>query len=280
MVNILEFDSDEDKTVSDLIYQDLDILENVIYEKYSDKYNVVISTEHSYGALLLWNTNQTDLKKWYNALGDKRINRDLLPTINDLDNIGLNGGICQPTAVSMVLRYMIIKDYISYTPTITTETDDVYNVFYEVVKAYINEGWGGSGADRADCPEYINKFFSNNNIYDYQADYLGALLSGLYLTYIDNAYNDYLPVIGHLYVNDSGHAVTICGYITKCITYTNSIDITAEKTIIKEHYAIINDGWYTVEPQTGSFPLSLYYENYSYVNINDFVGLTVILKEE
>lgn len=271
--------TDESKTISDLIYQNMNLLNDSIYEKYSDKYNIIISDEHNYGALSLWNINQNDLKSWYNALGDKRINRDFFPIINDLDNIGLNGGICQPTAVSMALRYMVKKGFISYTPTVTTDQYDIYNVFYEVVKAYIDGDWGGSGAERTDCPNYINNFFQNNNIENYVANYIGLILSSSFLSLIEESYNNYLPVIGHLSLNDSGHAVTICGYITKCISFTNIDNDTSERVDVREHYAIVNDGWYSVQPQTGSFASSLYYENYSYVNIADFVGLTVILSE-
>lgn len=47
-----------------------------------------------------------------------------------------------------------------------------------------------------------------------------------------------------------------------------------------EYYVVVNDGWndtqqdWELYPVT--FPMELYYKNYSYININDLDGVTFI----
>lgn len=41
------------------------------------------------------------------------------------------------------------------------------------------------------------------------------------------------------------------------------------------NYAVVNDGWYTVE-ESLYYPMDVYYKNYSYLDVSDLDGITII----
>lgn len=161
------------------------------------------------------NVEQSTLKNNYNSLGNLRIDLNNDGIINDYDNLDpSNAGICQPTAVAMALRYMVLNNTFSYSNHINNDQLDINNVFYEVVEKYIGQGWTGGSASRPLCSSSLNAIFDANN-YDYNASYQSSNL----LSYILTIQNSQLPSIGHISYGTTGHAVTIVGYETFHITY-------------------------------------------------------------
>ena len=153
----------------DIIYNAREDIEDELKSKYGEN-NVRISYEVLTPYLSLANVNQTTLRDYYNNLGDKKHDLDRNHVITDKDKIGLEEGVCQPTAVSMALEYMVRREKISYTPKLNSNSLDINNIFYDVVKAYIENDWRGGAAISGKCYQALNSYFQNNNI-NYEASY-------------------------------------------------------------------------------------------------------------
>lgn len=269
--------------VSQKIFNTMNDVDSHIYLNYGFYANFSCTTEHNYGLLAIENVNQNTLKNNYNSLGNLRHDLNNDHVIDNNDNVGIYGGICQPTAASMAIRYMTLRGDITYTPQLNNDPLDIDNVFYEISYDYISVGWQGNGAIRTMCASALNSFFdtvNSNYVASYQTTDLLSLLS--------NAYEDSIPLIGHFSGDDGSHAVTISGYYAKHITYTDDTlpleDYELPDYDFYEYYVAINTGWvdtiYDWQNYYGStIPQWLYDNNYSYINLNDLEGVTYICEE-
>lgn len=76
------------------------------------------------------------------------------------------------------------------------------------------------------------------------ADFTATYYTTNLMYYIDNSYENRIPAIGHISAGNSGHAVTICGYYTKIVTYTETgILGTVTRNIEYNFVGIILDGF-------------------------------------
>lgn len=220
------------------------------------------------------NVDQNTLKNYYNNLGGLKHDLNHDGTINDYDKIDrYNEGICQPTAVSMALQYMVWREEISYIPKLDSDQLNIHNIFYEVADAYIDNNWGGAGAHRSNCYKYINTFFANNNL-NYQAYYNNGINN---LEYIHSAFfDDHRPCIGHIKGDDGFHAVSICGYFTAVVKYTDIYNVNQK---IEINYICINDGWEdTLMPDSGGASMEQFNSNFSFIEESSLESVTYIKK--
>lgn len=268
-VSILEESNSE--TVEDKIFETEEDIEASIYNQYGSEQDFSFRYEDKTGVLSVKNVKQDTLKINYNGLGPLRHDLNGDNIINDLDNVGPKGeGICQPTAVAMALRYMVYRKNVTYVPRLSSDSLDINNVFYEVAEAYISNGWTGGGAERSLCRKSLNTFFEKNNL-NYEADYSTVNL----LYFIESSHAKSVPAIGHIVGSDGAHAVTICGFFTIKIFYTQQW--THSNMVIIQRYAVINTGWKDSNlPDSGGSTLEEYYINYSYIDIEDLFAVTYI----
>lgn len=183
-------------TISSMIFNTMTDVDNYINQKYSSYSNYSLTTYHNYGLLSTFNVNQTTLGSNYNGLINKHdLNGDKI--IDSNDNLNLSEGICQPTAVTMALRYMVLRGDLSYTPKLNNNTLDEQNIFYDVVSAYIKNNWKGGGAKRETCYKSINTYFKNLNL-KFNAKYYTKNI----LKYIDLSYENQIPAVGHIKGDD------------------------------------------------------------------------------
>lgn len=270
---VVDKDADE-TTISQMIYNTMQDVDDYVYSIYGDKQDYSMQTMHNYGVLSLINVSQTTLKTNYNSLGDLRFDRNDDGKLDLYDNLDLyNEGICQPTAVSMALKYMYVRGLIDYTPRLNDNKRDINNIFYEVVDAYLQNGWQGAGAARSLCPVSMNTFFQCNGA-NFNASYTTSNL----LDRINEAYESRLPAIGHITGNDSGHAVTICGYYTKQVTYKEKVLWWWNEQTVDINFIVINTGWVNANmPEYGGGASEDEYDrNYSYIELKDLAGVTYI----
>ncbi len=237
-------------------------------EAYDYLNNYYLTCDSTYAMLSIINFDQTDLRDSYNLLGDMRFDLNNDGIINDNDNLGQTGGICQPTACATALKYMIDRNLLSYTPRISNDYTNINDIFYEVVDRYISNGWGGNGSLTSLAVSSLNDFFTDIN-----SSYTATLTTSNYLSNIRTAFSNRLPCIGHLSLNSTdNHAVTICGYYIMTVHYTYwSNDITLDFP-----YLIINDGWNTSGYSTGSNTQEVFDANFSYISLNYLYSLTYI----
>lgn len=270
---VVDKDADE-STVSQMIFDTMQDVDNYLYSVYGNKENYSLHTMHNYGALSLINVSQTTLKTNYNSLGELRFDRNDDGKLDLYDNLDLNNeGICQPTAVAMALKYMYVRGLIDYTPRLNDNKRDINNVFYEVVDAYLQNGWQGAGAHRSLCSASMNTFFQCNGA-NFNATYTTSDL----MDRIDEAYESRIPAIGHITGDDGGHAVTICGYYTKQVRYKENVFWWSIDQTIDINFIIINTGWVNANmPEYGGGASQEDYDrNYSYIALSDLAGVTYI----
>lgn len=270
---VVDKDTDE-ATVSQMIYNTMQDVDNYVYSVYGNKTDYSMQTTHNYGVLSLINVSQTTLKTNYNSLGDLRFDRNDDGKLDLSDNLDLkNEGICQPTAVSMALKFMYVRGLIDYTPRLSDNKRDINNIFYEVVDAYLQNGWQGAGAARSLCPASMNTFFKRNGA-NFNATYTTSNL----MDRIDAAYESGMPAIGHITGDDGGHAVTICGYYTKQVKYREKVLWWWNDKTVNINFIVINTGWVNANmPEYGgSVPDGEYERNYSYIELKDLAGVTYI----
>lgn len=268
-------DKDADQaTVSEKIYNTMSDVDNYVYSIYGNKKDYSMETTHNFGVLSLINVNQTTLKDNYNSLGDLRFDLNKDGKLDIYDNLDLkNEGICQPTAVSMALKFMYVRGLFDYTARLYDDKRNINNIFYEVVDAYIQNGWGGAGASRSLCHKSMNTFFKDKGC-NYSATYTTSNI----MDRIDEAYENSLPAIGHIDGDDGGHAVSICGYYTKQVEYKEKVLWWWNDKIVNINFIVINTGWVNANmPEYGgSVPDGEYDRNYSYIELKDLVGVTYI----
>lgn len=259
--------SAENATIQEMIFDTMTDVDTYLNNLYSSKTNYTLTTSHNYGVLSKLNINQTRLGAKYNNLTNKHdLNGD--GKINSDDNLNLADGICQPVAVTMSLRYMVLRDKYSYTPTINTNALDEINIFYDVVESYISNGWKGGGAARSLCYQSINDYFNTLNV-KFSASYYTSDL----MTYIDASYEKQIPAIGHISGDDGGHAVSICGYYVKTVTYTKQVLWWTETETKIYNFIVINDGWTTTDT---TYPEGWYEDTYSFIDVSNLTGVTYI----
>lgn len=263
--NIL--DNDDELEVNEKILNDLDDLDQFI-NSYFDVYDSYSYSLIKNDPIDVLNSSQTTLKNYYNNLGNNRFDLNGDKVIDKKDNLGQNGGICQPTAVAMLLQYMTYSNKISYYPRLNSTSTNINTVFYEVVDAYISNGWEGSGASRNLCFASLNTFFIRNNIY-YSAKYSTKNLFSL----ISNSYKETMPLIGHITEDSSGHAVVISGYITAKIDYEYTDHGETYYDTSTWNFAVINTWWSDVK--YGNIN-SQYYTNYSFIDVDFLDAVTYI----
>ena len=265
----------DEASVYEKIYNTKKDVDDYIYSLYGNKTDYSMQTTHNYGALSLINVSQATLRANYNSLGDLRFDRNKDNKIDSSDNLDLkNEGICQPTAVSMALKFMFVRGLIDYTPRLNDNKRDINNIFYEVVDAYLQNGWKGAGAERSLCPASMNKFFEHNGI-NFNATYTTSNL----MDRIDAAYGSSLPAIGHIDGdNNEGHAVTICGYYTKQVKYKEKVLWWWNDKTVNINFIVINTGWVNANmPEYGGGASQEDYDrNYSYIELKDLAGVTYI----
>lgn len=265
---------DRDVTIEEKIFDTMNDVDNYLNNKYLTYNNYKLTTSHNYGVLAVKNINQTTLGNKYNNLDFKNdLNNDMI--IDSKDNLDLNNGICQPVAVTMALRYMVYRNVYSYNMKVNSNTLDEINIFYDIVNSYIKNDWSGGGASRDKCYKSINIYFDNLNV-DYKAEYFTNNL----MTYVDLSYNNKIPAIAHISGSNGGHAVTICGYYTKTITYQKQVLWWTSNESITYNFLSITTGWYDSVEKISIQTSSTWYENnYSYIDVNDLDGITYIKEE-
>ena len=268
----IENSNQDNLPLNDIIMNTMDDVNNYFYGLYDV---ISIETDHNYALLNIYNIDQDDLKYEYNNLNDLRYDLNNDGYISDADNLGHNDqGICQPVAATMALKYMVQTHKYEYTPFINSNPLDKINIFYDLVGTYIDLGWTGGGALRESCEDYLNAYFDKVD-----ADYDARYLYGNILGYIEDSYNNSLPCIGHISSDNGGHAVTICGYYKKTIEYNKKILFFNQKATAIHYIVAINSGWETVEEFSGiEVPMSWYNANYSYIDLNNLIGITCIYK--
>lgn len=271
---IVDNEYNDGTTISEMIYNNMSEVDNYINSLYGNKDSFLITTLHNYGVLSITNVDQSRLKAEYNALGNSKLDLNSDHKIDDYDKLDRSGkGICQPTAVTMALKYMYVRSLFDYTPRVNNDKNDVKNIFYEVVDAYIQNKWKGSDAERKMCSASLNTFFKNHNS-AYKATYT---TSGL-LNKIDGSYDLGLPSIAHISSSSLGHAVTICGYYIKRVTYLEDPNKTNSKKTIDMNFIVINTGWEdaNIEENGGVFSNEEYEKNYSYIELKNIDAITYI----
>lgn len=261
-------DQSDTSTIHTKIMDTRNQVERRVIEEYGSYDDFSFKYEDLTGSLAVVNVSQFNLKNNYNNLEKKMHDLNSDNVINNLDKIGSNG-ICQPTAVSMSIRYMVITGSVSYNPRLSSDPLDINNVFYEVVDSYIANGWRGGAAERKLCKNAFNTFFQKNNI-NLSASYHTTNL----LFFVESSNYKRCPAIGHISDANEGHAVTICGYYTIRVKYSTKLYNNIEKCL---RFAIINDGWdESYMPDTGGMTQETYDKNYSYINIDDLDAITYI----
>lgn len=264
----------DEATISDMIYNTMSDVDYYVSSIYGTKTDFSMETMHNYGALSLINVNQTTLKNNYNNLGNLRFDRNHDGKLDVLDNLDLNNeGICQPTAVSMALKFMYKRELFDYTPRINEDKKNINNIFYEVVDAYIQNGWEGSVATRALCSASINTFFR-----DKRCNYSATYITGNFIDSLDIAFEKGLPAIGHINGGNIGHAVSICGYFTKKVKYKEKVLWWWNDKNVDIHFIIINTGFVdaNMPEDSGGVSKEEYEKNYSYIELKDLAGVTYI----
>ncbi len=285
--SVEKLDNAEDEyNYQSLILDTMDDVDDYIEWRYGSYPDFSYTTEHNYGLLAIQNIDQTTLKDNYNNLGNLRhdLNHDNI--INNYDNVGFDFynntdvGICQPTAVTMAIRYMISRGDITYTPQLNNDPYDQLNTFYDVAYAYIQCGWSGGSAPRLMCQLALEELF-----YSYSSNYASCYTETNLMYHISNAFDNYLPAIAHISDNEGhSHAMTIAGYYTKHITYLDdSAPVEPEdypEVELYINYLAVNTGWvdtvYWWNNINSEIPLSLYEANYSFVDVNYLDGVTCI----
>lgn len=258
----------DNATVYEMIYNTETDINNYLYNKYGSYRNYSLSTSHYYGFLSVNNYNQSTLRDNYNALGSLRHDLNGDGVINNYDNVGMYEGICQPTAVSMALRYMAKRNDITF-------STDINDVFYAVAGEYIDNGWTGGGAPRSLCYTSLNSFYYDNS-FDYTAQYTESDI----LNYIDISYNNTLPAIAHISGDNGGHAVSTCGYFIKNVSY--SVKVLRWYVPVNLHftYVAINTGWTdSGMPDSGTSNMTVYNKNYSYIDLSNIAAVTYISEQ-
>lgn len=268
-----------DENVYGYFHDTMQDVDNYIYSNYGNNINFRLSTYHNYGLLSTINYSQTTLNRNYNNLGNLRfdINGDRVIDYND--NIGADfgkGGTCQPVAVSIAFKYMVMRGNMNYYPRLYPDKRDINNIFYEVIDAYIFNGWNGGTSLIFNCYKYINTFFQLNNI-----QYNATFTTFNILDRIEESYNTQIPAIGHIQTLTSGHAVAICGYVVKRIEY--DIDISDGFGFSFMHisedltFVAVNTGWTdSGMPEYGSASMKQYNDNYSYIDLKNINAITYI----
>lgn len=269
-----KYDNADNAYIHDMIFDSMSDVDNHLNGMYSKKTNYHLSTDHNYAVLATDNINQLTLGDKYNELPIIHdLNKD--GVIDSNDKLRTDQGICQPIAVTMALRYMKLKKMFSYVPKVNSNELDEINILYDVVSAYISNGWQGGGATREMCYKSINKFFENIGS-DYRANYYNKDM----ILYLDAGYENYIPLIGHITGDDGGHAVTIAGYVKKTVTYEDRFLWRMNNYNLKFYYAIINTGWYdSPKLETMFIPDGWYENNYSYIDMKNMAGITYIYKQ-
>lgn len=260
----------DNSTIAEELFDKEEDIDNYLIGIYSNNTNFELITEQTYGNLSTLNVSQSALKEKYNDLTFMYYDLNGDGIINENDKIG-DYGICQPTAVSIALRYMVSREMYTYFPKIENDRTDVFNIFYDVLGAYIDCGWNGGGAPQNTCYDKINTYFENIHNTDFIADFY----TNDYLNRILETYDKQIPAIGHISGSDGGHAVVIAGVITKVVKYTRNVLWWEETEVKTFNYAVVNDGWYTVE-ESLYYPMDVYYKNYSYLDVSDLDGITII----
>ncbi|MBR6072104.1 MAG: hypothetical protein IKP77_04645 [Acholeplasmatales bacterium] len=273
-------DEDGDYTWVDLEFNTMDDVDDYIEWRFGSYPNFYYTTEHNYALLATQNIHQSTLRDDYNRLGNLMhdLNHDNI--INDYDKIGLTSGICQPTAVTMAIRYMVSTGDIVYSPQLNNNIYDSMNVFYDVTNAYIQCGWTGGSAPREYCCYYLNTLFDNYNV-----NYYASYTTTNFVSVLSTAYNNCLPAIAHITSsNGVGHAMTIAGYYIKHIYYIDDSapveeedypEVDLDLCFVGVNNGMIDtlDDWANVN---GVLPPSLYENNYSFFNVELLSGVTYI----
>lgn len=266
--NNLEFS--DSSTISEMLINTYDEIDLKIKNEYKVTSN--IETLHRYGALGVYNIDQEYLKNWYNNLGDERFDLNYDSKLDENDNLGNEGGICQPTAVTMVLTYLARRGDLIYDETFFSDLGDCRNVFYCVVEAYSYLNWCGSGASTSDCYKAFNQFFINHN-----NPYLSKYTTSNMIDHINTSYENKIPSVAHISGSNGGHAVSVCGYYIKKFQYQKQVLWWTEQKEETLYYLIVNDGWKNVIIKNNI--TNNYTENYSFINLNDIKGITYIEKK-
>lgn len=129
--NYYERDDIEELYFGNKIFNTMDELDDYLADYYDYGWDYTCTTTNNYGVLSTQNLNQSNMYHPYNLLGDLRFDLNNDNIINNNDNIG--GGICQLIAVTTLLRYLINRFNLNYTPRINNDLTNPINVFYDVV---------------------------------------------------------------------------------------------------------------------------------------------------
>jgi hypothetical protein len=167
----------------------------------------------------------------------------------------------------MAIKYMVERNNISYTPRLSNNSSNINDVMYEIVDAYISNGWGGNGAQAYMAADSLNTFFTSIN-----SSYQATKITNNYLSTIRSSFNNGLPCIGHISLSSSNHAVSICGYYTMTVHYTFNLHEYANDY----YYLIFNDGWTTSGYVDGPNSQAVFDANFSYISTLYLYALTYI----
>lgn len=282
------FASSNDQTVRSMMFDSMEDVDLYVKSQYETKKDFKFITTHNLGVLSTRNVDSWWLTFTYNnkldwsSVNNKfDLNHDNV--INSQDDLGKNTSICSPTAAAILMRYLVLREKISYSPRIkydlngafTDNQTDVFNVFYELVDSYIINGWQGSEASESVELNAMNHFLKRNN-----SGLKMNLTNKNMLDYIDSNFNRGLPCIGHIVKKNSniGHTFTIAGYYTKEVTYTEKNFLITQTKKVKLHFLVINDGWSdSTMGDSGGSTQEEYNNNYSYILLDNVYSITYFI---